>query len=149
MKDALYKKIENVFKANYLAENIFLTEGEIAAQIFGPLPRDARSAVIKSIRCLMAVVRDGLEEDGFLMISNVEVERLKIKGRKLARPEDADFIISELQRRAKRRNGINGSVKRAVKNINEARLLPKLMIIQDIPQLVEKPSQEASSKTPA
>jgi len=124
MKNSLSKNIETVLKANYLGENTWLRNEDFASSIWGRLPRAALSASVQSIENAMGFVRDKLEREGYLMIANVEVDKRKINGRKLARPEDADYIINEIQRRAKRRNGITAPLARAVENVDKGGLLP-------------------------
>lgn len=122
MSQSLYSKIETIFKANYLNDSQFLSNEEIAFEIYGKMPRKALSGVVLSISQQMGKVRDNLESEGYLMIANVEVEKRKIRGRKLARPEDADFITNEIQRRVKRRNGTAMPLKTAIKNIGNSGL---------------------------
>ena len=124
MKNSLSKNIETVLKANYLGENTWLRNEDFAFEIWGKLPKAALSASVQSIENAMGFVRDKLEREGYLMIANVEVDKRKINGRKLARPEDADYIINEIQRRAKRRNGITAPLARAVENVDKGGLLP-------------------------
>jgi hypothetical protein len=133
MKNSLYQSIERVYKANYLGESRWLRGEDFAAEIWGKMPRAALAASMISIENSMGFVRDKLEREGYLMIANVEVDKKKINGRKLARPEDIDSIITELQRRAKRRNGSTAPLKRAIENVDKGGLLPPGS--QFIPQL--------------
>lgn len=124
MKNSLCRNIKKVFKANYLGESVWLHNEDFAQQIWGKLPRAALAASTQSIEGAMGFVRDDLEREGYLMIANVEVDKRKINGRKLARPEDVDYIVNELQRRAKRRNGSTAPLKRAIENVDRGGLLP-------------------------
>jgi len=125
-ESALYKKIYDLFILNLEGENRYLSDAVILESIFPNVTShlgDAYILILHKIRRSIPVVREMIEVDGYLMISDMKDER-EVRGRKIAKDkEDEENFHMELQRRKGRCEARVRSLERGLNAARESKLI--------------------------